>query len=154
MMTLPSSSQLIAVVRAELAETLDGVSNDPRVLNCLSMVDSMLGTIAVRCEHEIGWMIDEIEEIESVAAQLIGSGHDNDGRLRAGLQLLHATGPRAFDTDTVRGRYQQASTLLSDCAEIALATGAEIRRQVEAVLSTRLAHEEQIRGALALVGRG
>lgn len=154
MMTLPSSSQLINVIRAELASTLKDVSADPKIANCLGMADSMLASIAVRCEHEIGWMIEEIGEIEAVAASLVASGHDRDGQLQAGRDRLAAAGLQTFDIAAVRARYHQAAELLSGCVEIALSVGGELRTQVESVLSTRLAHEEQIRGALTLVGRG
>lgn len=154
MMTLPSSSQLIGVVRAELPETLDGISDDPRIVNTLSMVDFMLATIAARCEHEIGWMIEEIEQIDAVAAEIVDSGHDRDARVSEGLRRLRAGDVQSFDIEAVRARYHLASAVLSDCVEIALAAGGEMRNRVEAVLSARLAHEEQIRGALALVGRG
>src|SRR5581483_6705567 len=67
MMTLPSSSQLISVVRAEISSTLGGLSDDPAIVNCLAMIDTLLASIAVRCEHEISWMAAEIEDIHEVA---------------------------------------------------------------------------------------
>jgi hypothetical protein len=154
MMTLPSSSQLLSVIRAELAETLTGLSDDPRVINCLGMVDSMLATIAVRCDHEIGWMVSEIAEIEQVAEHLIAAGHDPDGRIANGLQHLRGRDRTDFQTACVRADYHLASTVLADCTEVAVTVGGEPRRRIEAVLATRLEHEQQIRGALELVGRG
>jgi hypothetical protein len=153
MMTLPSSSHLIAVVRAEITETLSGISEDTKVLNCLAMVDSMLASIAIRCEHEIGWMISETNEIVDLAEAMIADGRD-DGRIAAGLAQLHDRPLASFDTATIRGRYHQASAVLADCAELALAAGEQIRSRVEQALATRLDHEREIRGALAFVGRG
>jgi hypothetical protein len=154
MMTLPSSSQMLSVVRAELAETLSGISDDPRVVNCLGMVDSMLASIAVRCDHEIGWMIAEIAEIDEVADHLVAAGHDPDGRIADGLKRLRGSDRASFDTASVRTDYHLASTILADCAEVAVTVGGQPRQRVEAVLATRLDHEQQIRGALELVGRG
>jgi hypothetical protein len=153
MMTLPSSSHLISVVRAEITETLSGISEDTKVLNCLAMVDSMLASIATRCEHEIGWMISETNEIVDFAEAMIADGHD-DGRIAAGLARLHDRPLASFDTATIRAHYQQASAVLADCAELALAAGGQIRSRVEQALATRLDHEREIRGALAFVGRG
>ena len=153
MMTLPSSSQLISVVRAELRETLGAISSDPRVVNCLDMADSMLATVAIRCDHEIGWMISEIEAITEAAERLVANGND-DGRVRAGLDRLRDTTPVSFDMEAVRSHYQQASAVLADCAELALVAGGESQRRVDEVLATRIEHERQMRGTLGLVGRG
>jgi hypothetical protein len=153
MMTLPSSSQLIAVVRADIAETLSGISEDPQVVNCLTMVDSMLASIAIRCEHEIGWMITEIDEIVDLGEEMVTDGRD-DGRIAAGLAGLGDHPLTSFDTATIRARYHQASAVLADCVELALTAGGQIRSRVEQVLAIRLDHESEIRGALALVGRG
>ncbi len=154
MMTLPSASQLLSVVRAEIAATLTGISDDPQVVNCLGMVDSMLESIAVRCEHEIGWMITEIDEALAFAADLVAAGSDTDGRLAAGIDAVRGSARTDFSTAAVREEYHRASALLADCVEIALAVGGELRTRADAVLSSRLDHEAQIRGALALVGRG
>lgn len=153
MMTLPSSSQLIAVIRAEIQETLGGISDDPQVVNCLDMVDSMLATIAIRCDHEIGWMISEIDDITEVANRIAVNGID-DGRAANGLAALRDAPLAEFDTEAVRARYHLASSLLADCAELAVAAGGDIRHLVYSVLGKRVGHERQIRGTLELVGRG
>jgi hypothetical protein len=154
MMTLPSSSQLLSVVRAEIAATLGGLSEDPQVVNCLGMVDSMLASVAVRCEHEIGWMITEIDEAAAFAAELIAAGHDPDSRIAQALTELRAIDRSDFATQSVRVEYHQASALLSECVEISLTVGGDLRARADAVLAARLDHEAQIRGALSLVGRG
>ncbi|EHB45313.1 hypothetical protein MycrhDRAFT_6567 [Mycolicibacterium rhodesiae JS60] len=153
MMTLPSSSQLISVIRAEIQETMSGITEDPRIVNCLNMIDSMLATIAIRCDHEIGWMISEIDDISELASHVVAEGAD-DGRANTGLAGLRDTELTEFDTETVRTRYHLASSLLADCAELALGAGGDIRRRLDGVLAKRVDHERQIRGALELVGRG
>jgi hypothetical protein len=153
MMTLPSSSQLIAVIRAEIQDTLGGISDDPQVVNCLDMVDSMLATIAVRCDHEIGWMMSEIDDITEVANLIVAKGID-DGRAAKGLAALRDAPLVDFGIEAVRSRYHLASSLLADCAELAVAAGGDMRRRVYSVLGKRVDHERQIRGTLELVGRG
>ncbi|TAM70247.1 hypothetical protein [Mycobacterium sp.] len=152
-MTLPTSSQLISVIRAEIEETISGISEDPRIVNCLSMVDSMLATIAIRCDHEIGWMISEIDDIADLADRLVVDGVD-DGRASSGLAALRDAELEDFNTATVRAQYHRASSLLADCAELAMVAGGDSRHRLDAVVARRVDHERQVRGTLELVGRG
>jgi hypothetical protein len=153
MMTLPSSAQLIAVIRAELTDTFGARKDDPQAVACLEMTDSMLAAIAVRCEHELAWMIAEVDDIIVLAQSLVDGGHDADGRIAAGLTGLRGAQRVDFEMQTVRATYHQASALLADCVELAVNVGGEARRRAEASLATRLDHEREVRGALELVRR-
>jgi len=153
MMTLPSSSQLISVVRAEISSTLGGLSDDPAIVNCLAMIDTLLASIAVRCEHEISWMAAEIEDIHEVAQRLLGAGHD-DGRVATGLAILNRHHPTTLDAEAVRARYHAASAVFADCVELAPASDAPLQQKITEAIDHRLDHEREIRGDLSLVGRG
>ena len=132
---------------------LTGISHDPTVTNCLEMVDSLLASIAVRCEHEIGWMVSEVDEIREVAHQLISAGHD-DGQVAAALALLDENRPTSYDTEAVRARYHAASAVFADCVELVPTSDTPLQQKITTLVDSRLDHEREIRGAVALVGRG
>ena len=70
MMTQPSATRLLEVVRKELSDNvLPGIA-DPHTTANLQMVLHVLETIGVRVEHEIAWMCEEIGAAAELAASI------------------------------------------------------------------------------------
>jgi hypothetical protein len=150
MLTLPSCSQLLDIIRGELPQVAD--LDEAGRGELLGLLDGLLAVIEQRCEHEAAWMLEESLQIDELAGYLVDRGHDRDGTIgRAGaeFQLLADTRP-----DELRDRYHARSQLLSNCIPAALAAGGDARARLEGVIDTRLEHEAQIRGRLSLVARG
>lgn len=133
MMTLPSASQLIEVIRAELRDVVAPAA--PEAADSLAIIDGLLESLATRSEHEIAWMLEEIASIEELAGTPLDP-------------------PESLQLASVRERYHEASAILADLIEPALAAGGERRSAIEAIVDARVAREAEIRGAIALVGRG
>jgi hypothetical protein len=91
------------------------------------------------------------EEIDDIVAALDGV---DDPLVHAALSDL-AAAPTGLELATVIARYDLASRALSTGIEGAYARGeAELVERLRCLLEKRNAHEMQIVGALALVGRG
>jgi len=153
MISLPSSSQLLEAIRRELRENVRTASTDPAASASLDMVDSLLASIAIRCDHEIAWMREEIAEAEGTAEAVLKSGADHNGKVAEALDKLRANRSVSDHTPDVQREYNLGGMLLSLCLEAALPVGGALRTQAEAALENRLAHELKIRGEFSLTGR-
>jgi hypothetical protein len=118
----------------------------------LVMLGKVLRNAAVRAAHEVAWMREETAAVEAYARAVAATTGD-DG-LRTALEAL-AEGPRGslHLTDVVEV-YVRASDVLSVALEVALAAGRDdLVREGESLLSTRLAHEEDVVGGWDSAGR-
>ncbi len=154
MITRPTTAQLIGVVRRELAERVAPAVTDPEVTTSLQMVDHILRTLAVRAEHEAGWMAEEIAAIEAVGEQVA------DSRLTGALAVAEALaafrGGRSAGRSTaeISDDYNAATEVLSRCLEATFAAEGDLRDAVIGLLDQRLGHETDVIGAdFQLVGR-
>jgi hypothetical protein len=153
MITQPSCSRLLAVVRAELQSTVAPTVSDAGVLAALGMIDSILANVGARCDHEVAWMREEIIEIETVAGNLIAAGADTGSKVAAALDEFRAHRSPSDHTADVRAEYDLAGEVLSCALEAALSRSDALRDQVRSVLEHRLRREVEIRGDFTLVGR-
>lgn len=151
MINKPTCGQLLEIVRAELRTTVSGAVTDGQATAVLSMIDQILQNVANRCDHEIAWLQQEIDQITGCAESLIADGLDADGRLAESLAELGAA-PQGLHADEVGHRYSLAGEALSRSMEAAAGTPAQAA--VEAVLLDRLDREVLIRGEFQLAARG
>ena len=154
MITRPTTAQLIAVVRRELAERVAPAVTDPQVVTSLQMVDHILGTLAVRADHEVGWMVEEMAAIEAVAQPVADSGLPGAGAVADALVAFRSGRAAGHSTAEITDAYNAATEVLSRCIEATFAAGGELRDAVLGVLDQRLAHETDVIGPdFQLVGR-
>ncbi|MUL65801.1 hypothetical protein BOO86_15100 [Mycobacterium sp. CBMA 234] len=153
MITQPSCSRLLAVVRAELQSTVAPAISDASVLAALGMIDSILANVGARCDHEVAWMREEIAEIEMVADQLLAAGADTGSKVAAALNELRTGRSPSDYTADVRTEYDLAGEVLSRALEAALPRRDDLSNRVRSVLEHRLHREVEIRGDFTLVGR-
>jgi len=139
MITQPSCAQLIAAVRAELQTTVAPATADQHALIALGMIDSVLATVAARCDRGPGVMAEEIEDVLALAEQLMPDGV-------AGRDELAS----ATDIDA---QYVAAGHLLNRCIDVAADAGPEMRALAGDVVFRRVDRAAQIHGALDVHGR-
>jgi hypothetical protein len=145
----PNTAQLIGIVRRELVETVAPVVDDPVVAGSLMMIDHILETLAQRAEHEIAWMLEEIEQIRELAQQVAGTLPDAAGvtePLEHELASMHLS-------DVVE-HYSVVSEALSRALEATLGTSSGLEAAAIDLMCSRLAHEQEVIGDFRLVGRG
>ena len=153
MITRPTSAQLIDEVRRELAENIAPQVTDPQAQGSLQMVDHILRTLAVRAEHEIEWMLDEIDDISAVVGRVAASA-DAPPSVREALDALETGASGSLSLGDVSERYALASEALSRAIEATVATPGPLRDEVNALLDRRLEHETAVIGEFQLVARG
>jgi hypothetical protein len=153
MISRPSCSRLLEVVRSELQSTVAPAVTDPGVTAVLGMIDSVLQNVGARCDHEVAWMRGEIAEIEDVAREVIDAGVDTGSRISNALSRLRAHRSPSDHTADVQAEYDLAGELLSRALEVALSGGGALRDRVRFVLEHRLRREVEIRGDFTVIGR-
>lgn len=153
MISSPSCTRLIEVVREELRTTVAPAVSDPSTAAALGMIDSILQNVGVRCDHEVAWMREEIAEIETVAADVIAAGADSGSRVGAALQRLRTNRSTTDHTPDVQAEYSHAGEVLSCALEAAIPAGGNLRDHVRSVLENRLRREVEIRGNFTVIGR-
>ena len=119
----------------------------------LAMIDSILASVAVRSEHEVAWICEEIAEIEHCAEQVITAGADRGGQVITALEALRSNSNNSNHLRDLRTGYRLAGEVLSRALEAAMPAGGELRETVVNVLATRVAREVEIRGVFSLAGR-
>jgi hypothetical protein len=148
----PTTEQILNDCSRELMGTVLPAIDDDTVKVAVYMLDLVLRNAAVRAAHEIAWMHEEIDELESYAravieahprADAITTAVDDLGALAASLHL-----------DDVVERYRRASEAFSLAMETAV--GANDEPFVErgaALLEQRVAHETEVMSGWSPVGR-
>jgi hypothetical protein len=153
MITQPSCSRYLDVIRDELRTSVAPAVTDPAALATLGMIDSILANVIARCDHEVAWMREEIARVEHAAEAVLDAGADPGGTVAAGLETLRANRSASDHTADVRAEYDLAGEVLSRSLEAGLAAGPPLAALVRGVLEERLAREIEIRGDFSLVGR-
>jgi hypothetical protein len=149
----PTTSQLVDVVRNELSNHVGPHVADPELTVALQMVDQVLATIARRADHEIAWMHEEIAAIEAAAEELVTT-HPDAGGVAAALDEHRSRRTGSLHLADVTDDYNRASEVLSRAVEFVIGSGGAHQERIMALLSARLDHEVEVMGAdFTLVGR-
>jgi hypothetical protein len=154
MITRPTTAQLVEVVRKELAERVAPAVTDPQVTTSLQMVDHILQTLAVRAEHEVGWMAEEMAAVETVGQRVADAGLPGSPAVAQALAAFRAGRAAGRSTAEITGDYNAATEVLSRCIEATFTVDGELHDAVTGLLDQRLAHETDVIGPdFQLVGR-
>jgi hypothetical protein len=151
MITQPSASRIIDVVKRDLDEHVLPALPDQQAQASVQMIQHILSTLQVRVEHEIAWLHEEIEAVDALAGDVIAA-HPDAVEVSAALDALRADRGGSYHYADLCRRYALASEVLSASSE-AVPVDSPVRASVEAQLDLRLAHESEIIGDFSLVGR-
>lgn len=153
MITQPLSGLLLESVRSALQSRVLPHVSDPQALVALDRIDSILGSVARRCDHEIAWMREEMAQTAELARELIDAGEDRDGAIAEALAEVAADTARSDHMPDVQADYSRASELLSRCLEVTVTLDGPLHERGEAAIRERLAREVEIRGDFVLIGQ-
>ena len=152
MIAKPTTEQVLLECCRQLSEVVLPAVEDETVKVTVLMLDLVLRNAAVRSAHEVAWMLDEIEELQAYARDVLASRPDASG-LQAALDGAGAAGA-GLHLDDVVERYRVASEAFSVALETAVAADDEARvAQGAAVLDRRRVHETEIMSGWSPVGR-
>jgi hypothetical protein len=143
--------RILEVLQTELQDNVMPMVTDPQLLGSLQMMHQVLGTLAVRAENEIAWLLEESADLERLGTEVVAA-YPEASRVAVAVADLQSTASHSFRLSDVVHRYSQATEILS-CALEELPEGSDLRRSAESHLDTRLAHEVAIIGEFQLVGR-
>jgi hypothetical protein len=154
MITRPTTTQLLEVVRRELTEKVAPAVTDPQVATSLHMIDHILHTLAVRADHELGWMAEEMAAIESVGERVAASALPGAAAVGEALAEFRSRRAGGLHAAEVTEDYNRATEVLSRSVEATFGDDGPLRVEVSALLDQRLAHETDVIGEdFQLVGR-
>ena len=154
MISRPTTTQLLEVVRRELGEKVAPAVTDPQVATSLHMIDHILRTLAVRAEHELGWMAEEMAAIDEVGERVASSGLPGAAAVGEALSAFRSQRAAGLHAAEITDDYNRATEVLSRAVEATFTEGGELRAAVTALLDQRLAHETDVIGEdFQLVGR-
>lgn len=148
----PTTEQVLLGVARDLQEqVLPHVAHDPARV-ALGMIDQLLRQCARRAAHEIAWAREETAAVVAAVAELSLGGEPAVADALAALE----DGPQdSLHLDDVVERYDRTSRVLSAGLEAAYRRGDTERiGMLRQLLAERTAREQEIIGALDLVGRG
>ncbi len=148
----PTTEQvLLDCCRVLTGDVLPAVADETTRVR-LVMLEKVLRNAAVRAAHEIAWMREEGTAIEAYARTVDAA--TGDDAVRAAITRLAAGPQDSLHLADVTEVYCRAGELLSGALEAALRSGrAELVGAGEALLATRLAHENEIVGGWVSAGR-
>lgn len=136
MLSRPTTDKILVGIARDLREQVLPHVNDEPAKVALGMIDQILANLAVRAEHEIAWMHEEVAQIAATAQRDAGS-------------------PASLHLGDVVAWYGAASRWLSEGIENAYASCDQAQINTwRALIEARSAHEQRIMGTLNLVGRG
>jgi hypothetical protein len=145
--TRPTTSRLVNLVRHELTETVVPAVSDPEVRHRLRMIDHVLSMVAVRAEHEIDWMTADMAEIEKLASRI------SIPAVREALAIFQAGRTNSLRASEVTDDHDRAAEILSRILEAADTLPADVGETAERVLRGRLDHGVTVAGDFELVAR-
>jgi hypothetical protein len=155
MITRPTCAELIAAVRTELRDVVLPTISDAAAIGVMACVDEVLRCVAVRSNHEVAWMTEEIEEIERLAERFTVPAGSPTSLVADALTDLRAVRSGSLHVEDLAEEYSRASEVLSRCIESVIAERGGPSDDVDDLLEHRLAKEAVIRGTdFVLVARG
>lgn len=152
MITAPTTAQLVRSVRSELESRVLPEIADKALLVDLQMMLSVLDMVAVRADHEIGWMAAETESI-AAAIEQHAKAHPLAEPVRAALDRVRTTRPADLSYAEMQRHYLLAGELLARASEQAGAGDEDLQPVVWQLLEQRLENELGSIGAFVAVGR-
>lgn len=148
MLTRPTTDAVLRSIAAELAEKIEPELQTETARVAMGMIQQMLRGCAVRAAHEMAWMHEECDAIESAVAAV-------DDAATAEALTAYRNAPAGLELEAVVARYDQAGEALAVALEHAYRVGdGELVERLRPLLHARSGREMEIVGALALVGRG
>ena len=155
MIVRPTTAQLLRDVRHELSTVVGPEVHGATAHVALEQIDIILEQCAVRAGSEIAWMIEEIDEIEAYAADVVAA--TGDEATTSALAAGRSGRSGSLELDDLVLDYNLMSEALSCAIEACMADPEqrELRHRGVEILRVRRAERETVvRANWRLVGRG
>ena len=156
MLSRPTTDQVLLDCRAELLATIGAAVPEGPGQVAVQMMENVLRNCAVRAAHEVAWMHEE--GVAMVAfAERVAATPLTTPELGAALTAHGAGATDSRHLDEAAATYDLAGRAFGAAMEAVLAgegrQADELHVEGRALLDLRLAHEREIMGEWAFVGR-
>ncbi|CAN5771010.1 hypothetical protein BH18ACT2_BH18ACT2_24740 [soil metagenome] len=156
MLSRPTTEQVLLDCRAELLATIEPAVADGPAKVAVQMLENVLRNCAARAAHEVAWMHEEgtamIDFVERVATSPLGTPE-----LDGALATYDSSRSDSRHLDDACATYDLAGRAFCVAVDAVMAGEGELaddlHRAGREVLELRLAHENEIMGEWAFVGR-
>ncbi len=155
MIVYPTTTQLLADIRRELAEEIAPELTSETAKVTLEQIDVILSMCAVRTSSEIAWMVEEIAEMDDYAGRVAEA--TGDQRTADALAAAREAARGSLELDDIAADYNDMGEALSCAIEASMRDPdqAELRTEGLGILQSRRAERELvILQEFRLVGRG
>lgn len=153
MLSRPTTEQILLDCRDELMDKIAPALGPGAAHIAVQMMENVLRNCATRAAHEIAWMREEGDALVAFAT-MVAESPCNAPEITAALDA-HAHGSTAsLHLDDVVQVYGLAGACFEAALDAVMTAGdAALTAAGRALLDERLAHEKQIMGEWAMVGR-
>jgi hypothetical protein len=153
MLSRPTTEQILHDCRAELLDKIAPAVAPGAAQIAIDMLDNVLRNCAMRAAHEIAWMREEGGAMVAFAMRVAASSSTTP-EVSDALRTYDAADTESLHLDDVVHAYGLAGACFGAALDAAMASGDEVlTRDARALLEERLAHENEIMGEWAMVGR-
>ena len=154
MISRPTTDQLARDCAHELLEKVLPAVEGESAGVAVQMLENVLRNIAIRSAHEIAWMADEIEDMESYARDAAAAISSDSATIQAALDLLDQAPRTSLHLDDVVETYCRAGDAFSMALQFAMAAGDDaLEARAARLLERRSAREIEAMADWSPVGR-
>jgi hypothetical protein len=149
----PTTEQILLDCCRELLSGVLPALTDETAQVRVIMIETVLRNMAVRAAHEVAWMHDEMDAIETYA-RAVSAAVPDAAPLAAALDAVAGAQRDSLHLDEVVEAYCRAGDALSAAVEVAVAaSNAELVRQGEQLLEDRCNRETEVMAGWSPTGR-
>ncbi len=154
MITRPTTDQILRECSRQLSDTVLPEVQSEHARVTVQMLEHVLRNAAIRCAHEIAWMRDETDAMESYARDVTAALPDRGTETARALAALDAAPRDSLQLEDVVDTYGRAGEALSCALEAAVAAShAELSGRATELLARRNEHELEINDNWVMIGR-
>ena len=155
MIVRPTTPQLLRDVRAELAETIAPEVSSATAKVALEQIDIILEQCAVRADHEVEWIAEEVAEMDEFVGRVVDA--TGDEATAAALRAARHEAGGSLALESMCDDYNRMSEALACAIEACLGDPdrADLLAEAIGILHARRSERETVvRANWRLVGRG
>lgn len=153
MLSRPTTEQILLDCREELLAKIAPALPPGEAAVAVQMMENVLRNCAARAAHEIAWMREEGEAMLDLARR-VASSSASTPELAAAISAHDGQASASLHLDDVVATYALAGACFEAALDAASAADDDdLVGAARAILEQRLAHENQIMGEWAFVGR-
>lgn len=155
MISRPTTQQLLDDCAREVRETLAPLIADPAVRVRMEMLEQLIASCAVRSAHEIAWMVEECQAMDTFTAAVVEAYPNATVVAETRADYVEAvTGSTSLHLDDCVRHYDLAGRAFSEALDVAMrGDRPELAEQARKLIVARTDREGDTRPGFFFPGR-